>query len=52
MDVRQVTEGDSIYYIGEVSVDNQETLRYELDVTPAGTTEPLRLSFMRKFYTD
>jgi len=52
MELREVREGNSIYYIGDVSIDNQETLRFDIDVLPEGSDEELLLSFSRKFYTD
>ena len=48
--VREVREGDAIYYIGDVSVANDETLVFTVDATPVDTTSRLSLRFQRQFY--
>jgi len=48
--VREVREGDAIYYIGDVSVANDETLVFTVDATPVETTSRLSLRFQRQFY--
>lgn len=50
--MRKITEGESIYYIGETPVANRETLIFELSVTPEGVEEPSPLRFKRQFYSD
>ncbi len=50
--LRKVAEGDGIYYIGDVSVANNETLQFEIDVTPEGADETLSASFSQQFFTD
>ncbi len=52
MDMREVTEGEAIYYIGEISVANRETLIFDISVRPEGVEEPLRVRFQQQFYTD
>ena len=42
----------AIYYIGETKVDNEETLKYELMVTPDGEEKPFTLSFQQQFFTN
>ena len=34
--MRQVNEGEAIYYIGEVTIANRETLIFDIGVTPDG----------------
>lgn len=41
----------AIYYIGELAVSNEETMTFELDVTPAGAAEPILLSYSQQFFT-
>lgn len=48
--VREVREGEAIYYIGDVSVANDETLVFTVDATPVDTTNRLSLRFQREFY--
>ena len=35
--MRQIEEGDAIYYIGEVAIANRETLVFDISVTPEGS---------------
>lgn len=48
-----VNEGPykAVYYIGEVKVDHEETLRYEFTVIPEGEEKPLMLTFQQQFFT-
>jgi hypothetical protein len=50
--MRQIDEGDAVYYIGEVAVANRETLIFDISVTPAGTTVPAEVRFKRQFFSD
>ncbi len=54
VDVREIKETDpiAIYYIGELPVSNEETITFNLDVTPAGATKPLLLSYSQQFFTE
>lgn len=52
MDMREVRDGENIYYIGEVAIANQETLMFEIDVRPLGSDADLLFSYNRKFYVD
>lgn len=57
--LRQVSEGNpetdefvAIYYIGDTTVANRETLMFDIDVKPDGVDMPSRVRFQREFYTD
>jgi hypothetical protein len=50
--MRQIVEGDAIYYIGELGVENRETLVFDISVTPEGETRAADVRFKREFYTD
>lgn len=52
--LREIKETDpvAIYYIGELPVSNGENIVFELDITPAGATEPLLLSYSQQFFTE
>jgi uncharacterized protein DUF4426 len=52
--LREIKETDpvAIYYIGELPVSNEENITFELDVTPAGASEPLLLSYSQQFFTE
>lgn len=50
--LREITEGDAIYFIGEVPVANGETLIFNIEGSPAGGLDPFTLRFQKQFYTD
>ena len=50
--MRQIVEGDAIYYIGEVAIANRETLVFDISVTPAGLDRASDVRFKRQFFTD
>jgi hypothetical protein len=50
--LRQVQEGDAIYYIGDVSVASGETLVFTVDATPMNETSRFSVRFSRQFYAD
>lgn len=52
VNMRRIDDEDAIYYIGETSVANRETLNFDLSVTPEGTDEPANIRFQREFFTD
>lgn len=51
--VREIreTEPQAIYYIGEVPVSHEETLVFNIDLTPEGATDPILLSYRQRFFT-
>lgn len=50
--MRKIQEQEAIYYIGETPVANQETLIFDISVTPDGVSDATDLRFKRQFYTD
>ena len=52
LSLRELNEHGAIYYIAQTSVDDGETLKYELSVTPEGESEPYTFSFQQQFFTD
>ena len=50
--MRKITEGDAIYYIGEVAIANRETLVFDISVTPEGVQRSSDVRFKREFFTD
>ena len=50
--MRQIDEGDAIYYIGEVAIANRETLIFDISVTPDGSDRASDVRFKRQFFTD
>ncbi len=52
-DVREIRETDpaAIYYIGQVQVNHEETLVFDIDLTPEGSSETILLSYRQRFFT-
>lgn len=48
--VREVREGEAIYYLAEARVQGQETLNFELEVITEGAIAPIRASFRQEFF--
>jgi hypothetical protein len=50
VEMRQITEGEAIYYIGELNVANAETLIITISATPEGESRPLTVRYKKQFY--
>jgi hypothetical protein len=50
--MREVADETAIYYIGETSISNGETLVFSVEVTTESDAEPLSLRFRQQFYTN
>lgn len=50
VEIRQITEGEAIYYIGEINVANAETLIFDISALPEGETAPLAIRYQKQFY--
>lgn len=51
MEMRRVSEGEAIYYIGEVPISGTEILVFDIAVTPSGETTPIDVKFKREFHS-
>jgi hypothetical protein len=49
--LREVRDGEAIYYLGEARVNHEERLDFEIEVLPEGSTEPIRIRFSQTFFT-
>ena len=49
LQLREVREGDAIYYLGEARIDDRDTLSFEVTATPEGGT-PIRVMFAQEFW--
>ena len=49
--LREVREGNAIYYIGVFRVAHEETMKFDLRIRPQGTTEAFTVQFSQDFYT-
>jgi hypothetical protein len=50
--LREIREGDAIYYIGDFPVAHKEKLDFFLEATPDGEHQPLKARLNQVFYTD
>ena len=50
--MREITEQEAVYYIGEIPVANRETLIFDISVQPEGVEEVSEVRFKRQFFTD
>jgi len=48
--VREIQEQDAVYYLGECSVANAETLIFDIDVTPENEESPLSVRYRKQFF--
>jgi len=51
MALREIVDGPSIYYIGEVPVENREIINFDFDIRPADSDRALLVRFTHEFYT-
>ena len=50
--LREITEAEAIYYIGESSVADGETLVYSIVATPVDAAAPMSVRYMKQFFVD
>jgi hypothetical protein len=51
IDMREIREGNAIYYLGEFGVANEETLNFKVHVRPQGERDFFEVEFSQDFYT-
>lgn len=50
--LREVREGDAIYYLGEASIEERDVLSIELVATPLDGSPPIRAMFAQEFWPE
>ena len=50
--LREIRDGDAIYYISDFPISGQETLRFQVNVLPEGAKKPFKVQFEKQFFTD
>jgi len=50
--IREISEQDAIYYIGETAIANRETLVFDITVIPDGEGQASDVRFKRQFFAD
>jgi hypothetical protein len=52
MAMREIREGEAIYYIGELGITDAETLIFTIDVTPLNEASRFTVRFKKQFFVD
>lgn len=52
IELKEVREGDAIYYIGDFPIVDGETLTFALEITPEGSKRAGKASLKQVFYID
>ncbi|MCL4780009.1 MAG: DUF4426 domain-containing protein [Gammaproteobacteria bacterium] len=51
LSVREIREGEAIYYVGDVSISGEEILVFSIEAQPADASgAPMAVRFQRQFY--
>ncbi len=50
-EIREIRDGDSVYYIAVFPVANEETLDFTLEVKPSGAPKSYTIHFRKQFFT-
>jgi hypothetical protein len=50
--LRRITEGSSIYFIGETDISGSEILVFNIQAAPLGQSEKYSVQFKREFFAD
>jgi hypothetical protein len=52
LQMRRITEGSSIYFIGETGISGNEILVFNIQAAPVGQSEKYSVQFKREFFAD
>lgn len=52
LDFKEVTEGQSIYYIATFNFADKEQLNFDITVVPKGVTHKIKLNFQQQFFVE
>ena len=52
IEMREVLDGDAVYYLADFRVTNQETLDFKLDIQPDGASSHFQASLRQQFFTE
>jgi hypothetical protein len=52
VEVVEVVEDESIYYLTQISIDDRETINFDFDIRPEGSTRILAVRFTHQFYKE
>ena len=52
INLREIKEGTAVYYIGETSITDGETLIFTVDATPINESSRFNVRFMKQFFVE
>ena len=52
IELREIREGDAIYYIGEFPIIHREVVNFRVQATPQGESRAINARFSQEFYVD
>jgi len=52
LSIKEIKDGDAIYYISDFSVSNRETLDFSVNIKVDDKERPLRVTFRQQFFTN
>lgn len=52
LSVREIREGDAIYYISDFPVAHRDTLQFDIRVKPQGSEQSYTIEFEKQFFTE
>jgi hypothetical protein len=52
VELTEVIDDESIYYLSQVSIDDREMINFDFDVRPEDSTRVLRVRFTHQFYEE
>ena len=50
LEMREITEEKAIYYIADLSVDDKDTVTFDIDVVPVNESDPFKISYRHEFF--
>ncbi|MFW2373023.1 MAG: DUF4426 domain-containing protein [Gammaproteobacteria bacterium] len=52
LEFKEIVEDNAIYYLAQAQVSHRETLKFEIQTTPAGQSRSTKVKFDQQFFTD
>ena len=50
--LREIREGEAIYYIGDFPIVDAETIKIRMEITPEGASRPTKAEISQQFFVD